>query len=402
MNSTRLDQQNSNSRQFPSSTGSRWKWMAGSSAALGAGAAIAAPVQITQIGNELTLSNNNINPDLTKDTISDLPNLNFFQRSGVDSFTRYSILYYVFAARVAINSGTGSAATNAFAGARVGIASYYFKQTYTSGESRNNGPNFWYAYVGSSEAVNGSTSQDLSALLQLTFTDSRINNGEATFGFLEVRAFNTAVDSHVVQFVRLVFDDASTAAPGGIVAGGMNPEWVAPEPDINVLGNGNSIADGDTTPSVTDGTDFGSTQVGSTVVRTFTVVNEGTANLSVTSVVSSLGDFSFNFDNFGIGEFDVLFTPSSPGEQTATITIENDDPDEGTYTFDVVGVGTAIPVPNVAPATNPNAALQASFKNKIKKLKKKLKKVKASGNSGSAKKLKKKLKKLKKKLKAVS
>jgi hypothetical protein len=48
------------------------------------------------------------------------------------------------------------------------------------------------------------------------------------------------------------------------------------DPEVNVQGNGNSIADGDATPTSTDHTDFGGQDFCSgTVVRTFTVQNTG-------------------------------------------------------------------------------------------------------------------------------
>ena len=53
-------------------------------------------------------------------------------------------------------------------------------------------------------------------------------------------------------------------------------------PEINVLGNGTTIIDGDTTPSGADHTDFGSTDFPSgTVTRTFTIQNLGTASLTL-------------------------------------------------------------------------------------------------------------------------
>jgi hypothetical protein len=55
----------------------------------------------------------------------------------------------------------------------------------------------------------------------------------------------------------------------------------AASPEINIQGNSNSIIDGDATPSATDHTDFGSQSICSgTIVRTFTIQNTGTANLT--------------------------------------------------------------------------------------------------------------------------
>ena len=58
-------------------------------------------------------------------------------------------------------------------------------------------------------------------------------------------------------------------------------------PEIAVSGIGQNIADGDTTPGSTDGTDFGTVLQGTTVDHVFTVSNTGTATLT-----ASLGDGS--------------------------------------------------------------------------------------------------------------
>ncbi|NCO64986.1 MAG: choice-of-anchor D domain-containing protein, partial [Flavobacteriia bacterium] len=55
--------------------------------------------------------------------------------------------------------------------------------------------------------------------------------------------------------------------------------------EINIQGSGNSISDGDTTPIVTDDTDFGSVDVSSgTSVHTFTIQNIGTTSLTVGAI----------------------------------------------------------------------------------------------------------------------
>ena len=55
-------------------------------------------------------------------------------------------------------------------------------------------------------------------------------------------------------------------------------------PEINVTGNGVSIVDGDTTPSVSDDTDFGSATTSTNIVKTFTIQNTGTGVLTVSSI----------------------------------------------------------------------------------------------------------------------
>ena len=72
-----------------------------------------------------------------------------------------------------------------------------------------------------------------------------------------------------------------------------------PTAEIDVQGLGNSIVSGDNTPSVTDDTDFGSTVAGTTVTHTFTILNIGTANLTVSAATVPAG-------------FTVTASPTSP------------------------------------------------------------------------------------------
>ncbi len=128
--------------------------------------------------------------------------------------------------------------------------------------------------------------------------------------------------------------------------------WIT-APEIDIQGNGNSIASGNTTPSTTDYTDLESVNIvsGSAVTRTFTIRNTGTATLDITNItVSDTTNFSIihpasNTISAGSSEtFTVKFDPSSTGEKTATIIIESDDLDEATYTFAIKGTGTTYTV----------------------------------------------------------
>lgn len=125
-----------------------------------------------------------------------------------------------------------------------------------------------------------------------------------------------------------------------------------PGPEMDVFGNGVSIVNGDVTPSATDFTDFGSTSLGSTVTRTFSVANTGTSNLSLTGTPkvavsgSNAGDFTVTVQPTSpvsastSATFQVQFAPSATGTRSATLTIVNDDSDEGTYTFAIQGTGS--------------------------------------------------------------
>ena len=119
---------------------------------------------------------------------------------------------------------------------------------------------------------------------------------------------------------------------------------------INITGNNVAIANGSTTPSFANYTNFSSTNVtNGTVVRTFTISNPG--NLSLT-----LGAITFsgaNANNFAIssapattingGEsttFTITFNPSAIGTRNATISIISNDSDRSPYTFALTGEGT--------------------------------------------------------------
>ena len=71
-------------------------------------------------------------------------------------------------------------------------------------------------------------------------------------------------------------------------------------PEMDVQGNGTSIGDGDSTPSLTDGTDFGSTAVlGAISLHNFTIYNTGPGDLILSGhpAGGNLGDECGGFHN---------------------------------------------------------------------------------------------------------
>lgn len=126
--------------------------------------------------------------------------------------------------------------------------------------------------------------------------------------------------------------------------------------EIAVFGNSQEIISGDITPDLADHTDYGDVGIGGTEVRTFTIVNTGDTDLTISDIQLSGGEFSVGFApgapapyDFSIPassseEFDINFDPTSSGGQGATISVLSDDSDESTYLFDILGNG--IPVQN--------------------------------------------------------
>ena len=131
-----------------------------------------------------------------------------------------------------------------------------------------------------------------------------------------------------------------------------------PGPEMNVKGNGQDIADGDTTPGVADHTDFGTAfLIGVQVTRTFTIENTGTEALSLTGtpivVISGAeaSDFTVALEPAGSvaagasTTFQVTFDPSAAGVRTATVSIANDDANEDPYDFAIQGFGSTLITP---------------------------------------------------------
>ncbi len=123
-------------------------------------------------------------------------------------------------------------------------------------------------------------------------------------------------------------------------------------PEMDVHGNQISIADGDTTPSTSDHTDFGSIAVaGGSITRTYTIINTGYADLNFSDSprVRINGAHAANFTVSaqpsspvapdGSTTFTVVFDPDAAGLRTATLSIANNDSDENPYNFVIQGAG---------------------------------------------------------------
>lgn len=141
-------------------------------------------------------------------------------------------------------------------------------------------------------------------------------------------------------------------------------------PEMDILGDGVSIADGDSTPSLFDHTEYGSVGVsGGTQQRFYYVSNAsgaGTLNLTGTPRVvvggANAADFTVTTQppaSVAMGAsipFYVLFNPSAPGLRTATLSIDNNDSNENPYNFSIQGTGIGAPtVTSIFPASGSTA-----------------------------------------------
>jgi len=130
--------------------------------------------------------------------------------------------------------------------------------------------------------------------------------------------------------------------------------------EINIQGNGVNISNGDNTPIIGDDTDFGNIlETSGTNVNIFTIQNLGTINsLTLTDIspyVVIIGTHAADFTITtipsatiianGSTTFAITFDPSALGLRTASVSINNNDPDEDPFTFDIEGTGVLITAP---------------------------------------------------------
>ncbi len=127
---------------------------------------------------------------------------------------------------------------------------------------------------------------------------------------------------------------------------------VAPAPNMDIIGNGTSIASGSTTPNAGDDTLFPDTDItGGSVAHTFTIANNGSADLELTNIplVNITGVDAADFtvtaapttpiaSGGGTTTFTVTFDPTTVGVKNAKISIPNNGVDNP-YEFDIQGTG---------------------------------------------------------------
>jgi len=97
---------------------------------------------------------------------------------------------------------------------------------------------------------------------------------------------------------------------------------------VTVTAGGGSIANGSTTPSAANETEFSSTQAGATTSEKYTITNNGTSTLTLGTASiggANAGDFTVTSQPAssvppgGYTNFTVQFTPTADGNRTATV-----------------------------------------------------------------------------------
>ncbi len=118
---------------------------------------------------------------------------------------------------------------------------------------------------------------------------------------------------------------------------------------VSVTGNAVTIADGDSSPDLADHTDFGSALVdGTTLVRTFTITNNGNLDLTLGTVTvggTDAADFTVTaapstpVAALGTTTLQVTFDPSASGLRSATLSFSSNDATADPFDFSIQGTG---------------------------------------------------------------
>jgi hypothetical protein len=122
---------------------------------------------------------------------------------------------------------------------------------------------------------------------------------------------------------------------------------------FEVKSNGNVISNGDTTPDISDNTDFGSVCLSSTKESFFRikVAGEAISDVVITISSSNTGEWSLSESTYNIinaGDFEkprITFNPSTPGLKTAIVTITSKSVAgvETSYIFHIQGNAFELP-----------------------------------------------------------
>jgi hypothetical protein len=220
----------------------------------------------------------------------------------------------------------------------------------------NNLQNFPVITSANTTTINGTLNSTANTQFTIQFFDNATVDPS---GYGEGQTFLGSTNVNTDGSGNAAFSYAYTAVSGQpfITATATDPlgntsEFSASQPmntppEITVLGNGVSIADGDTTPSAADHTDFGSvTEGGSPVSRTFTVRNDGTSTLRLGSVTIPAG-FTLTeplSSSLTLGEadtFTVRLDTAVAGVKSGDISFSTNDADEDPFNFRITGTVVA-------------------------------------------------------------
>lgn len=184
--------------------------------------------------------------------------------------------------------------------------------------------------AGGNDFINGGAGTDTAVFFGNRSDFSIVNvNGE-----IQVTGLSTAPADYLGDTARLI---------------NIEKLQFASDPEISVSGNTIHIADGDNTPSATDGTSFGSLAQGeAAIIHTFTVKNDGGSTLTLGAPVLPSGFTIVPTNPLVVSlvpgasdTFQVRLDSTVVGAKSGQISIATNDNDENPFNFSISGTVTA-------------------------------------------------------------
>jgi hypothetical protein len=187
--------------------------------------------------------------------------------------------------------------------------------------------------------ISGTNSSEFT-ITQASIISPITGAGSTTFNV----TFNPSSVGSKTAAISIANQYGSYATSGSYV---INLTGTGTVPEINLKQAATSIAS-------SGSFDFGNANVGSpTAATTFTIENSGTGPLTLSGSprisLSGTNSADFSIDSTalsapvmasGTTSFTITFNPSSTGARSATVTIANNDSDEGSYVVNLTGTGT--------------------------------------------------------------
>lgn len=196
-------------------------------------------------------------------------------------------------------------------------------------------------------------------LIQLAVHDStRFLNGSANFLTQDEEASGQIdVQAILGPGMFMIVDQAHYAISGDVVEGGQmlafyNPASAMTNPEVALKGNNTNIPNNKTTPVLSDSTDFGYVNSGTTAIRTYTIENAGPGALNVRELyIDGLNASSFSLAGAPALPFtinagatrtvQVRFAPGVDGIRTANLNFVSNDLDEEYFAVALSGQGVS-------------------------------------------------------------
>lgn len=141
---------------------------------------------------------------------------------------------------------------------------------------------------------------------------------------------------------------ALSGCPSNWVCGAPVLGGCTPLRNVIIQGNSTTIVNGNTVTSTTDFSSFGNVTVGSSLSRTFAIQNTGSGTLTISGYsLTGANASSFTVTTApsspltasGTTSIVVAFSPTIAGLKSASLSINSDDCDKPSYTFNIDGTG---------------------------------------------------------------